>query len=118
VDYGFAPFFAALVPLLMLFFLLPGLAFGWVAGTIRSDRDVAQMTGETMATMGSGVCAPRARGVGGFSGVSCRSPLFIVPGAFHQSQVVAASAREGESFRLTSISRAAYAAPHLREEAL
>lgn len=52
-DGGWAPFFGALVPLLMLFFLVPGLAYGWVVGTIRSDRDVAAMTSDTMATMGS-----------------------------------------------------------------
>jgi len=50
---GWAPFFRALVPLLMLFFLVPGLAYGYTVGTIRSDRDVAAMTSETMATMGS-----------------------------------------------------------------
>ncbi|HEX6131000.1 MAG TPA: AbgT family transporter [Actinomycetota bacterium] len=50
---GWTPFFGALVPLLMLFFLVPGLAYGRVVGTIRSDRDVATMTSDTMATMGS-----------------------------------------------------------------
>jgi aminobenzoyl-glutamate transport protein len=52
-DGSWAPFFGALVPLLMLFFLVPGLAYGLVAGTIRSDRDVAAMASDTMATMGS-----------------------------------------------------------------
>lgn len=50
---GWQPFFGALVPLLMLFFLVPGFAYGRAVGTIRSDRDVATMTSETMATMGS-----------------------------------------------------------------
>ncbi len=51
-EHGLAPFYRALVPLLMLFFLLMGLAYGVAAGTIRSDRDVVRMMSEAMATMG------------------------------------------------------------------
>lgn len=40
------------VPLLMLAFLVPGLAYGIAAGSIRSDRDAARMLGETMAGLG------------------------------------------------------------------
>jgi aminobenzoyl-glutamate transport protein len=47
------PFFEAVVPLLMLWFLAAGIGYGWRAGTIRSDRTVAAMMGETLATMGS-----------------------------------------------------------------
>lgn len=47
------PFYQSLITLMMLLFLLPGLAYGMVAGTIQSDRDVANMTSETMSTMGS-----------------------------------------------------------------
>lgn len=47
------PFYKSLVPLLMLGFLLCGIAYGAVAGTIRSDKDVAGMTSETMGTMGA-----------------------------------------------------------------
>jgi len=43
----------ALVPMMLLVFALPGLAYGLGAGTIRSDRDVAHMLHETMALMGS-----------------------------------------------------------------
>src|SRR5690606_3398769 len=50
---GFGPFYNNLVPLLLLFFFLPGLAYGLAAGTIRSDKAVEKMTGDTMATMGS-----------------------------------------------------------------
>jgi aminobenzoyl-glutamate transport protein len=46
------PMFASLVVLLMLAFFVPGLVYGMVAGTIRSDHDVARMTGDTLATMG------------------------------------------------------------------
>jgi aminobenzoyl-glutamate transport protein len=47
------PLFAGLVPLMAVGFFLPGLVYGVLAGTIRSDKDVARMAGDTMATMGS-----------------------------------------------------------------
>ncbi|HEX2190704.1 MAG TPA: AbgT family transporter [Longimicrobiaceae bacterium] len=47
------PFFAAIVTLLMLLFLVTGLVYGIVAGTIRSDRDVARMSSESVAVLGS-----------------------------------------------------------------
>lgn len=46
------PFFASLVALIMLVFLLPGLAFGIAGGTVRSDKDVAKMMSASLATMG------------------------------------------------------------------
>jgi aminobenzoyl-glutamate transport protein len=47
------PLFESIVMLVMLLFLVPGLAFGWVAGRIRSDRDVARMMADSMASMGT-----------------------------------------------------------------
>jgi aminobenzoyl-glutamate transport protein len=47
------PFFDSIVMLLMLMFLLCGIVYGVVAGTIRSDRDVAQMSSEGVAVLGS-----------------------------------------------------------------
>lgn len=47
------PFLDGIVTLLMLGFLLVGLAYGVVAGTIRSDRDVARMSSEAVAVLGS-----------------------------------------------------------------
>jgi aminobenzoyl-glutamate transport protein len=47
------PFFTAIVTLLMLMFLLMGLVYGIVAGTIKSDRDVALMSSEAVAVLGS-----------------------------------------------------------------
>ena len=38
--------------MVLLLFLIPGLAYGIAAGTIKNDHDVAIMTGETMGTMG------------------------------------------------------------------
>jgi aminobenzoyl-glutamate transport protein len=47
------PFFASIVTLLMILFLVTGIVYGVVAGTIRSDRDVARMSSEGVAVLGS-----------------------------------------------------------------
>lgn len=47
------PFYQSLVALLFFFFLLPGIAYGVVTRQIRSDKDVARMTSESMASMGA-----------------------------------------------------------------
>lgn len=41
-----------LVPTIMLFFLIPGLVFGKVAGTIKNDKDVVKFMTKAMASMG------------------------------------------------------------------
>ena len=43
----------ALVPMIMVLFLVPGVAFGLVSGEIRSDRCVARRMGDSMAGMGT-----------------------------------------------------------------
>jgi aminobenzoyl-glutamate transport protein len=48
-----APFLNSMVALMLFFFFLPGLAYGVVTGSIRSDRDVARMSAETMGSMGA-----------------------------------------------------------------
>ena len=45
------PFFDSIVTLVMLAFLIPGLAFGLAAGTIRNDHDVARMAADAMGSM-------------------------------------------------------------------
>jgi aminobenzoyl-glutamate transport protein len=52
-ELGLKPFYDSLVPLIMIVFLLTGLAYGISAKTISTDKDVAKMTSETMATMGA-----------------------------------------------------------------
>lgn len=42
----------ATVPLLFVCFFVPGIAYGYAAGTLRSDRDVARVMGEAMAALG------------------------------------------------------------------
>jgi len=48
-----APFLDAIVTLLMLGFLLVGVAYGVAAGTIENDRDVARMSAEGVEVLGS-----------------------------------------------------------------
>ena len=47
----FARWVEAIVPLILLGALLPGIAYGITVGTLRSDRDLAKMMGATMADM-------------------------------------------------------------------
>jgi aminobenzoyl-glutamate transport protein len=47
------PFLSSIVMLIMLLFLVCGIVYGIVAGTIRSDRDVAHMSSEGVAVLGS-----------------------------------------------------------------
>jgi len=42
----------ATVPLLFLFFIVPGIVYGITTGSIRSDKDIARMLGETIAGLG------------------------------------------------------------------
>jgi aminobenzoyl-glutamate transport protein len=49
---GMLPFFESLVMQIMLGFLIVGLVYGWMAGSIRSDKDAAKMMGDSLATMG------------------------------------------------------------------
>ncbi|HUF27063.1 MAG TPA: AbgT family transporter [Gemmatimonadaceae bacterium] len=50
---GLAPFYASIVPLIMMLFLITGIAYGVAAKTIRSDRDVAIMMSESVAMLGA-----------------------------------------------------------------
>ncbi|WP_269434446.1 AbgT family transporter [Thiohalorhabdus denitrificans] len=48
----FARWVEAIVPILLILFLIPAVAYGVHAGAIRSDRDAAGLMGRTMADMG------------------------------------------------------------------
>jgi aminobenzoyl-glutamate transport protein len=50
VKHG-APLMEAIVPLIFLGFLLPGVVHGYVAGTVRSHRDLVQGMAKAMGTM-------------------------------------------------------------------
>jgi aminobenzoyl-glutamate transport protein len=47
-----APLMQALVPLIMIFFLVPGVVYGIAAGTARSHRDIVSGMSASMSTMG------------------------------------------------------------------
>jgi len=47
-----SPFLKNLVPVLLIFFFIPGLVYGIVTKEIKNDKDVANQLGDTMATMG------------------------------------------------------------------
>jgi aminobenzoyl-glutamate transport protein len=47
-----APLMQSIVPLIFLLFLLPAIVYGYVAGTVRSHRDVITGMAKTMSTMG------------------------------------------------------------------
>ncbi|RKD28982.1 AbgT family transporter [Thermohalobacter berrensis] len=49
---GHSPFMAGLVPIIMLFFLIPGIAYGIGAKTIKNDKDVAKIMSKSLGTMG------------------------------------------------------------------
>jgi aminobenzoyl-glutamate transport protein len=53
MDGKFPRWVVAIVPILFLGFLLPGIVYGIVTGSLRSDRDAAAMMADTMAGMGS-----------------------------------------------------------------
>ena len=52
VGEHFPSWVEATVPLLLILFLVPGIVYGYKAGTITNHRDVARMMGETFAALG------------------------------------------------------------------
>ncbi len=46
-----SPFFKGIVPIIMLGFIIPGIAYGKGAGTIKSDKDIAQGMTQAMSIM-------------------------------------------------------------------
>ena len=47
-----APLMQAIVPLIFLFFLVPGVVHGYVSGSVTSHRDIIQGMSKSMSTMG------------------------------------------------------------------
>jgi aminobenzoyl-glutamate transport protein len=47
-----APLMEAIVPLIFLLFLVPGVVYGYVAGTVKSHRDIIKGMSKSMSTMG------------------------------------------------------------------
>lgn len=51
-DGSIRPLLDSIVPLMMIIFILPGIVYGLITKTIKSDKDAAKMTGDSMASMG------------------------------------------------------------------
>ena len=51
-DIANSPFLRGIVALIFVFFLVPGIVFGRLRGTFRSDRDVIDAMANTMGTLG------------------------------------------------------------------
>ncbi len=51
-DGGFEPFYNSIVPLMFILFFIAGLVYGLITKSIKGDKDVANMTAESMSTMG------------------------------------------------------------------
>lgn len=47
-----SPFLRGMVTLIFIFFLIPGFVYGWVTGTMRSDREVVDGMAGAMSSMG------------------------------------------------------------------
>ncbi|HVS32853.1 MAG TPA: AbgT family transporter, partial [Thermoanaerobaculia bacterium] len=47
-----APLMQSIVPLIFLFFLIPGVVYGYRAGTVKSHRDIIKGMSKAMSTMG------------------------------------------------------------------
>jgi aminobenzoyl-glutamate transport protein len=47
-----APLMQSIVPLIFLLFLVPGIVYGYVAGTVESHRDIIKGMSKSMSTMG------------------------------------------------------------------
>ena len=47
-----APLMHSIVPLIFLLFLMPGIVYGYVAGTVKSHRDIIAGMSKSMSTMG------------------------------------------------------------------
>jgi len=49
---SFRPFYDSLVPIMFIIFFVGGLVYGIVSKTIKTDKDVSDMTAKSMSTMG------------------------------------------------------------------
>ncbi len=49
---SFRPFYDSLVPIMFIIFFVGGLVYGILSKTIRTDKDVSDMTAKSMSTMG------------------------------------------------------------------
>ena len=79
-----APLMQSIVPLIFLLFLIPAIVYGYVAGTVKSHRDVIKGMSKAMSTMGYYIV------------MAFFASLFIA--AFGQSNIGALLALKGANF--------------------
>ncbi|HLA11717.1 MAG TPA: AbgT family transporter [Pyrinomonadaceae bacterium] len=79
-----APLMQAIVPLIFLIFLLPAVVYGYLAGTVKSHRDIIKGMSKSMSTMGYYIV------------LAFFASLFIA--AFGQSNIGALLALKGAGF--------------------
>ncbi len=79
-----APLMLSIVPLIFLMFLIPGIVYGYVAGTVTSHRDIVAGMSKSMSTMGYYIV------------LAFFAALFIA--AFNQSNLGALMAVKGANF--------------------
>lgn len=48
-----SPLVNGIIPIITLLLLIPGIVYGWIAGSARRSRDIARMMGDSMAAMGT-----------------------------------------------------------------
>lgn len=79
-----APLMLSIVPLIFLLFLIPGIVYGYVAGTVTSHRDIIAGMSKSMSTMGYYIV------------LAFFAAMFIA--AFNQSNLGALMAVKGANF--------------------
>ncbi len=79
-----APLMLSIVPLIFLLFLIPGIVYGYVAGTVKTHRDIIAGMSKSMSTMGYYIV------------LAFFAALFIA--AFNQSNLGALMAVKGANF--------------------
>jgi aminobenzoyl-glutamate transport protein len=79
-----APLMQSIVPLIFLLFLVPGIVYGYAAGTVKSHRDIVKGMSTAMSTMGYYIV------------LAFFAALFIA--AFGQSNIGALVALKGAAF--------------------
>ena len=86
----FARWIEVTVPLLFIFFFIPGLVYGALSGRIRNDRDVAAILGEVMARLGPYIVLAffAAQFIAAFNQSGLGAMLAIAGGTFLQKLAI------------------------------
>lgn len=47
-----SPFMDGMIPIIMFFFMIPGIVYGFTAKTVKNDKDIAKLIGKSLGSMG------------------------------------------------------------------